>query len=248
MYLLCLDKYTYHIHMNEQINWRKYLLEFLSVFIGISVAFALQKWNEDRRDHRAEEKTLLEIKNGLQQDILDIDGNKMGHQRGLAACRYFRKVIDNQPFAKDSLNRQYFSLLRDYISVQNKTGYESLKSKGLELIRDDSLRFSIISVYDIHYEILEKLEEKYNEMQFNYNYYKSINDLLFPYMVFDEKGLLIDIESLQLSDLERRELLSYLWRIEDNRRYILKYYDFVQEEVKQLVEKINRSTDKALDL
>ncbi|MEM8523468.1 MAG: hypothetical protein AAGG68_02435 [Bacteroidota bacterium] len=233
--------------MGEQVNWRKYLLEFFSIFIGISVAFALQKWNEDRRDRRAEEKTLLEIKNGLQQDIIDIEGNIKGHLTGLSACNYFRKLIKGRPVAKDSIADQYYFLLRDYISIQNKTGYESLKSKGLELIRNDSLRFSIISVYDIQYEILEKLEEQYNEMQFNRNYYKPINDLLSPHMIFDEKGLLIDIKSPELSVPERREFLSYLWRIENNRRYVLKFYNYVQEEVKQLVEEIERSTETSTD-
>ncbi|MEM6699972.1 MAG: DUF6090 family protein [Bacteroidota bacterium] len=230
--------------MGEQINWRKYFLEFLSIFIGISVAFALEKWNEDRRDQRSEEKTLLEIKNGLHQDILDIEQNIGGHKAGLNACNYFRKIIDDQPVAKDSLAKQYFYLLRDYISIQNKTGYESLKSKGLELIQDDSLRFAIISMYDIHYEILEKLEEQYSEMQFNQNYYQSINDLLSPYMVFDEKGLLIDIEYPELSKKDRRAFLSYLWRIENNRQYVMKYYAFIREEVRRLIKRIDHSTDE----
>ncbi|MEL6718844.1 MAG: DUF6090 family protein [Bacteroidota bacterium] len=228
--------------MREQINWRKYFLEFLSIFVGISVAFALEKWNEDRRDQRSEEKTLLEIKNGLQQDILDIEENIMGHKTGLAACDYFRKIIDGKPFARDSLSIQYFYLLRDYISIQNKTGYESLKSKGLELVKDDSLRFAIISMYDIHYEILEKLEEQYDEMQFNKNYYKPINDILSPYMSFDENGLLIDIRYPEISKSERLALLSYLWRIENNRRYVMKYYGVMQVEVKELINKINSST------
>ncbi|MEM0991614.1 MAG: DUF6090 family protein [Bacteroidota bacterium] len=225
--------------MGENINWRKYFLEFLSIFVGISVAFALEKWNEERRDERSEEKTLLEIKNGLQQDILDIEENIRGHQAGLAACNYFRNIINGQPFAKDSLSFQYFYLLRDYIAIQNKTGYESLKSKGLELVQDDSLRFAIISMYDIQYEILEKLEEQYSEMQFNQNYYQSINDLLAPYMIFDEQGAWIDLSYPELSTKEKRAFLSYLWRIENNRRYTLKYYAIIEASIRQLIEKIS---------
>ena len=52
----------------------------------------------------------------------------------------------------------------DYISIQNISGYETLKSNGLELIRDDSLRFEIITLYEYDYSILKKFEEEYENI------------------------------------------------------------------------------------
>ena len=53
-------------------SWKSYLLEFFSIFIAVISAFALNSWNENRRDYNAETKILSEISNGLQKDIKDI--------------------------------------------------------------------------------------------------------------------------------------------------------------------------------
>jgi len=225
-------------------KWRIFLLEFLSIFIGVSLAFALEKWNQDRKEFETEDKILLEIKNGLERDLKDIEENIMGHKACIEACYYFRDWMNNQPIGQDTLRRQYFLLLRDFISIQNKTGYESLRSKGLELVRNDSLRYSIISLYDFSFEILEKLEEQYSEMQFNDNYYKEINTLLTPYMVFDENGQFDSLKKANLTAKEKNEFLSYLYRIEDNRKYMLKYYDRIYKEMSKMTTDINKNLTK----
>ena len=58
-------------------NWHQYLFEFLSIFVGITLAFALNNWNEDRRDGLSETKILQEVKNGLQLDLHDIKGQQI---------------------------------------------------------------------------------------------------------------------------------------------------------------------------
>lgn len=223
-----------------QDNWKRYLFKFLSIFIGVTMAFALNKWNEDRRDRDSESKILTEIKNGLELDLIDLRGNMFGHEKGIEACFYFRDLINNEPVDKELLEHAYFILLRDFISIQNKSGYESLKSKGLEIVRSDSLRFKIVSLYDFDYEIIEKLEESYSENQYNDNYFKTVNDLLAEKMVFDSLGKLIEIQQpIVLSDKERNILMSYFWRMESNREYRLKYYRIVEEAVEKLIELID---------
>ena len=50
-------------------NWRKYSVEFLSIFTAVISAFALNNWNDNRKDQNAEQKILIEIKNGLEKDL-----------------------------------------------------------------------------------------------------------------------------------------------------------------------------------
>ena len=215
------------------------MIEFLSVFFGVTLAFALNTWNENRKDIQSETKILSEIRNGLQMDLFDFNDNINGHNLGIQACDYFRKVINNEPIVQDSFQRYYFLLLRDFISVQNKTGYESLKSKGLELIRNDSLRHNIISLYDFHFEIIEKLEETYSENQFNENYFEPINKLLSEHFIFNEKGRITGIENpIRLSEEDRKTLLSYFLRVEANRKYLLKYYNAVKKMIETLIKQI----------
>jgi len=129
-------------------KWRKYAFEFLSIFIAVISAFALNNWQENRRDHRSEIKILAEIKNGLVKDIEDMELNARGHEFGLETCDYFKNFVSGTTVILDSFPINYFMLTRDFNSIQNISGYESLKSKGLEIIQNDSLRQKIISFYE----------------------------------------------------------------------------------------------------
>ena len=128
-------------------NYQKYAFEFLSIFIAVIAAFALNNWNDNRRDHDAEVKILTEIKNGLQKDIEDVRINIGGHKAGLAACKYFNRLIKNDSISQDSFAQHYFTLTRDFISIQNNSGYESLKSKGLNILKND---FNAINYFLVH--------------------------------------------------------------------------------------------------
>lgn len=190
----------------RKFEWGRYFFEFLSIFIGVSLAFAMTKCNEDRRDNQSASKILIEIQNGLKQDIDDINLNVNGHKQGIKAIQYLRRMIINQESTSDSFAFYYKRLLfRDFISIQNKSGYESLKSKGLELVHDDSLRTKIITVYDFAYEMLEKIEEEYHENQFHKSYFHITNEILAPYLVFDTLGTLSSIKPLtSLSKIEKK--------------------------------------------
>ncbi|HQW56725.1 MAG TPA: hypothetical protein PK076_11390 [Saprospiraceae bacterium] len=225
-------------------NLKKYAIEFLSIFIAVVSAFALNNWNDNRRDNNAETKILTEILNGLEKDLVDVKVNEAGHNQGLAACKYWRDIITDQPVNVDSLRQFYLNLTRDFVSIQNTSGYETLKSKGLELIKNDSLRSMIISLYEYDYKTLMKLEEEYNELQFQENYFYEINKLIAPYFIFNSMGNISGIEQpLKINKSERNILLSYLWKIQLNRRFILLSYS----EVEVKINKISTAIKKELD-
>lgn len=225
-------------------NFKKYAIEFLSIFIAVVSAFALNNWNDNRRDNNAETKILTEILNGLEKDLVDVKVNEAGHNQGLAACKYWRDIITDQPVNVDSLRQFYLNLTRDFVSIQNTSGYETLKSKGLELIKNDSLRSMIISLYEYDYKTLMKLEEEYNELQFQENYFYEINKLIAPHFIFNSMGNISGIEQpLKINKSERNILLSYLWKIQLNRRFILLSYS----EVEVKINKISTAIKKELD-
>ncbi len=225
----------------KKINWRKYTFEFLSIFIAVVSAFALTNWNANRNSKHSEQKILLEIKNGLSRDIQDFNGNIFSHKLSLRANTVFRDLVQNKPIPQDSIGLFYISLFRDYTPIINRSGYESLKANGLKTISNDSLRFQIITLYDYYHAIIEKLEDDVTEMQSFENYFASINRLLHPYMEFDDVGHLKMIRTPEkLTEAERKEILSYLWRLETNRKYKLKRYDLVINTIKDLETKIEK--------
>jgi len=222
-----------------RINWKKLGLEFLSIFIAVISAFALNNWNENRRDNEAANKILAEISNGLKKDIDDVRINKKGHEDGILACKFWRDIFQKRERNLDTLLRHYSNLTRDYISIQNVSGFESLKSKGLELIENDSLRFEILTLYEYDYNILKKFEEEYNEMQYQENYFEYINSKVAPNLEFNDKGNIIGIKlPLNISNSEKNILLSYLWKIQMNRQFIISFYSQTEEKLIQLQKKI----------
>lgn len=225
-------------------NWKKYSFEFLSIFIAVISAFALNNWNENRKDSISENKILIEIANGLEKDLEDIKTNVAGHNSGIYACKYFRKAFAGNSITTDSLMLNLSKLTRDYISIQNIAGYETLKSKGLELIKNDSLRLKIISLYEYDYNTLRKFEEEYYEMQFYQNYFNEINKELASNLKIDKHGMIVGTNSpLKIKSSERNNLLLYLLKIEFNRNFILKYYSQIEKKIKNLRKIINKEIE-----
>lgn len=218
---------------------KRYSIEFLSIFIAVISAFALNNWNENRKSKKAEDKILSEIYFGLQKDLKDIDENIDGHEMGNKAVLYFREIIAHKPVTKDLLLSNYLTLTRDFISIQNTSGYETLKSRGLEIIGNDSLRSKIISLYEYDYNTLRKMEEEYFEMQFQKNYFKEINQIVAKGFLFDDDKNISGFDfELEMSEDEEKIFLTYLWKIQTNRNFILQYYLQTRNKVGELMNEI----------
>ena len=226
-------------------SWKKYGFEFLSIFVAVVLAFSLDNWNQNRRETHLENKILTEIANGLEKDIDDLRLNVRGHKQGVSACNFFRKALAGEKVSTDSLMAHYLNLTRDFISIQNVAGYETLKSKGLELLENDSLRLQIIALYEYDYNSLRKLEEEYSELQFQKSYFKEINQGLAPSFQFDANQKIIGIDiPLTISDNEKKILLLYLWKIQFNRNFILSYYTGVEKKITQVHENIRSELNR----
>ena len=216
-------------------KWTKYIFEFLSIFIAVVSAFALSHWNDTRNNQHSEQKILVEIMNSLEIDLKDFKNNINGNRLSLKADSVFRSLLKGEEVSQDSIALQYTLLFRDYIPIVNKSAYESLKSNNLKTVSNDLLRIQIISLYDYYYSIIEKLEYEVPEMKSYKNYFQRTNSLLFPYMEFDENGDLISFTELShLTENNKKEILSYLWRIRNNRIFKLARYDLIIEEMKKL--------------
>lgn len=226
-------------------NWKKYGFEFLTIFIGVFAAFALENWKDNINEKKAASKILLEIRNGLEKDTFDMIENLHGHERSIEATKYFKDLLINKKVNSDSFNIQYFNLLRNFISLQNVSGYESLKSKGLEIIENDSLRSQIISIYEYDYSILKKLEEDYSELQFHNLYFDKINSIIAPNLIYSDDGTFNSLKiPFKVSNENRNIFLNCLIKIKYNRFFINKIYNETLEKVKKTMQMIDNETKK----
>jgi hypothetical protein len=162
-----------------------------------------------------------------------------GHQQGIQAASYFQKVILNQPVSSDSIRQYHFRLFRNFISIQNSSGYQTLKSKGLEIIENDSLRLQILSLYENDFNSIRKLEEDYSELQFHQIYYNKFNDYFASNLILDAEGKLSGIRyPIILGQKEKNILLLDLWRIKRNRMFIISTCEDVIKKIKALQKNI----------
>jgi hypothetical protein len=232
---------------NKTTKYFKYAIgEIVLVVIGILFALQINNWNERRKENNIEHKILVEISKGLKQDLIDIKANTSEHRAGLKACEYYFNMFTNKQVQPDSISYYYTYLTRGYISIQNKSGYESLKSRGLELIKNDSLRTAIIKLYEQDYPFIMKLEEQDPEGNFYGNYYKEINNQIAPNLIFNNYGEMVSIQlPLHLNDSIQKKMLSYLWKIKSDRMLILDTYSKVVENLLNLQSNIEEKKTKA---
>jgi hypothetical protein len=74
-------------------------------------------------------------------------------------------------------------------------------------------------------------------------YFSPMNEILSPYMVFDDAGDLKTFEKANLSANQKNELLSYLWRMEKTKNFKIRRYSEIITEITEL----NKSITSELD-
>jgi len=228
-------------------NWKKYIFETLSIFIAVVSAFALNNWNLNRRDRIAEKEILIEVKNGIENDLLTFTRNKNGNTTAKKSCSFLRDLVENKKVRQDSIQDYYYYVFTDFNFTSNKTGYEGLSTKGLDIVKDNLLRKRIAYYYNYYFDILTKIEEQNEQAQAYKNYFFPINNMLAKYMRFDKNGELIEIQQpINLSEIDKKKLYSYLWQLEIHRQAKIDLYIMLEEQMKIVQEHV-KTTLKEMD-
>ncbi len=160
---------------NRKISWRSFFLEILSIFIGITVAFSLDNWNKNRLEKIDEVKMLKELHNGLQSTLEDMESNSSGHASSIRSGIQLVRFINGELSSTDSVASYYTNALIDYTFTPNTGAYETLKSKGVQLISNDTIRLEIINLYDFTFKAMVRMEEGEEAYKFYQNYSPLLN-------------------------------------------------------------------------
>jgi hypothetical protein len=163
-------------------KFSKYLLyavgEIVLVVIGILIALSINNWNEGRKESNLELETLSGLYNDIANNKIKIDIMisrdsiiNTGNQHILSLLQ-----DDNSSF-NDSLQFSFGSINRYDIFFPQQMAYETLKSKGLLTIKNDSLREQVIELYDETYLINSHIRDLKSEVYSNT--YNMLNKRLF---------------------------------------------------------------------
>ena len=151
----------------KTLDWPTLVAELVLIFVGITAALWFDSLNESRADRRLETDVLTELGVALESDTLDLNFNLRSSARTLAAIDTVLTYLDQR--------RPYESTLADHFRqasihtgfLHNSAAYEFLKSVGLNIISNDSLRVAITHYYEYEVQYLRAVEQGFVSRNWN---------------------------------------------------------------------------------
>ena len=136
-------------------NLKKYLFyatgEILLVVTGILIALQLNNWNEYKKERTIERKLLIELSESLEINATRLNSDLQKELRSIASINMVVDHLDNRRPYHDSLDTYFrFAFFSPDIDLST-SGFESIKSKGFEIVENDEIRKSILELFDVTY-------------------------------------------------------------------------------------------------
>jgi hypothetical protein len=208
--------------------------EIVLVVIGILIALQLNNWNTENKAGIEEIELLTEMKFNLESDLEDCIWNINKNQELYQSNLIVLKHLEERTPLVDSLYVHYGNLLGTTTQLRNMSAYDHLKSKGMNLIRNDSLRQRITVVYSARYYYIEMKELEYdNQIQLN-----QVIPQLNGKIVIDttsKTGYPIDLESLY----DDNYLIGTLRTNIDAKRFMIRAYKNLAGDLQNLIQQID---------
>jgi hypothetical protein len=213
--------------------------EIVLVVLGILIALQINNWNEERKQGKLEESTLIELRANLLADIKDFQADINGYSSAANACSVVVDFIDGKIPYNDSLNVHLGKIRIQGVFSPTKVAYENLKLSGIKLISNDSLRNTISNLYEVQYKYMEGyLEAEYQlDNQVLSQYYTKEMQEYSPYRYAKP----VDYENLVKNQEFRNLLVHRQMKIED---WFKKLYERNISRARQVVEMIDKELEK----
>lgn len=133
--------------------------EIILVVIGILIALQINNLNENKKSRQKERLLLVGMQSNLQSDLKDITYNIVWNEQRTVSNRIVKRALQHQWPFNDSLNYHFANIFGNFQLAENTSAWENLKSVGLDLISNDSLRNAVSNLYSNKYNYLENLEK-----------------------------------------------------------------------------------------
>lgn len=145
----------------ETNQFRRYLLyaigEVLLVMVGILLALYVNNKNEEEKQFQKSLEILQEIRENLEFNSLKFQEEIVMEQKVITSIGVVLNNLEIQRVYHDSLEEHLHLCLYWPTSGRKKSGYETLNSQGVELIRSGDLRKAIIDLNEISYAGLDEI-------------------------------------------------------------------------------------------
>ena len=217
-------------------KYLKYAIgEIILVVLGILIALSINNWNTKENERELEIKYLNQIKSSLENSELNltesIDRNKEILKSGELLLEHLK---DKRPL-NDTIIRLFIIPQYDHSIRLSTAAFENLKSDGLSLISNDSLKIAIIDIYEQEIALIQNTFA--NQIE-NFN-----TSLVGP---FYNKHFELDTKTNKLiyfpnnyeDLLQNREMTNMLSSVNGFRKYSIILYESVLEKIRKIIIKV----------
>jgi len=224
---------------NKTFNYLKYAIgEIVLVVIGILIALQINNWNENRKDRFIEKKILQSLNNDLQKDIYSmkymISNDSLINESN---SKLIQILKDSHSEYEPNQNKLFGLINRFNVFYPQRMGYESLKSKGLEILLNDSLKSQIVNLYDFQYVLIAESIDVKKQLYLDTNLI--FNEEL-ETVTIDDKILKIPNDFNELK--KNTKFLNHLTHISAEQLNFLKY----DKKILSIIETIKLNIEKEL--
>lgn len=136
------------------------LLEIFIVIVGISIAFTLDNWSNDRKQQALERKYKASLIQDLEKDMTDLEAIIDSTQ---TIINYVGEIFEfSFANANDSVYRRHHitsTYLANYFYPQNGTYVSMVNSGAFSLIDEFEIRQALSDHYNVRLKELERMDE-----------------------------------------------------------------------------------------
>ncbi|PTM10993.1 MAG: hypothetical protein DA407_02550 [Bacteroidetes bacterium] len=198
---------------NKTGKYFKYAIgEIVLVVIGILIALSINNWNENRKLQHEELKLLFDIKTNLESNLTNFKNDTLRNHKDLADYIKIETYIKNDLPYNEELDTCFGRLTFWASPYIINTAYNSLQTKGLDLISNEVLKNAIVNMHEIELAtIIQDYEATENDL---------MADIVTPFFAkhirrLHEQNLMLsrpnDFESLKRNE-EFKNILSMIIR------------------------------------
>ena len=213
---------------NEKVKWKYLISEILLIVIAINVGLWFNNLNDHRKERNLESKILHEFVVSLNSDRTDMLSNIQTHKKGIESCvRLLKNKTENIDTLKSDLGLSYSST---YL-IADLSSYESLKSIGFQLIKNDEIRHGITKLYNVDYKTITEAENNHKRIC---NFFdEKISDM---YVVENNKTIFKEPNSTAINRLK----VSLIYLQNSHRNMKSTYEIELLSNIEDLISKINQ--------
>jgi hypothetical protein len=142
-----------------RLDWKYAIVELILIVLGISIATWANDWNEERLERKKEIQLLKDLSSDIGSSVRRWNEMILVEKKILNSIDIVLNCLSNENPYHHTLE-WHFSRIKDFGAYPiNKTTYESIKSEGIDILSNDSVKKKVIHFFDFSVNAINQYDE-----------------------------------------------------------------------------------------